>query len=73
MLEELFFEIGVILIIAAGIALVMYRLRQPLIIAYIVTGILVGPGVFALTRSPEIFDVMSQIGVAFLLFTVGPN
>ncbi|MFA4846113.1 MAG: cation:proton antiporter [Patescibacteria group bacterium] len=71
MLEELFFEIGVILIIAAGIALIVYRLRQPLIIAYIITGILVGPGVFALTRNPEIFNVMSQIGVAFLLFTVG--
>ncbi|MBI5794094.1 cation:proton antiporter [Candidatus Uhrbacteria bacterium] len=71
MLEELFFEIGTVLIIAAAIALVVHRLRQPLIIAYIVTGILVGPGIFALTRSPDVFNVMSQIGVAFLLFTVG--
>ncbi len=71
MLEELFFEIGVILIIAAAVALIVHRLRQPLIIAYIITGILVGPGVFALTRSPAVFDVLSQIGVAFLLFTVG--
>mgnify|MGYP001588999535 CR=1 FL=1 len=71
MLEELFFEIGVILIIAAAIALIVHRLRQPLIIAYIITGILVGPGILALTRTSEVFDVMSQIGVAFLLFTVG--
>lgn len=71
MLEGLFFEIGIILIIAAVIALVVYRLRQPLIIAYILTGILVGPSLFALTRTPEVFDALSQIGVAFLLFTVG--
>lgn len=71
MLEELFFEIGLILIIAAGLSLIVHRLKQPLIIAYILTGIIAGPGIFALTRSPEIFEVMSEIGVAFLLFTVG--
>ncbi|HAU65824.1 MAG: Transporter, CPA2 family [Candidatus Uhrbacteria bacterium GW2011_GWF2_39_13] len=71
MLEELFFEIGIVLVIAAVLSMVLYRLRQPLIVAYIITGILVGPGLLALTHSPEVFDVMSQIGVAFLLFTVG--
>ncbi|MBI2473391.1 cation:proton antiporter [Candidatus Uhrbacteria bacterium] len=71
MLEELFFEIGIVLVIAAGLSMMLYRLRQPLIVAYIITGILVGPGLLALTRSTEVFDVMSEIGVAFLLFTVG--
>ncbi|KKW32815.1 MAG: Transporter, CPA2 family [Candidatus Uhrbacteria bacterium GW2011_GWA2_52_8d] len=71
MLEELFFEIGIVLVIAAVLSMVVYRLRQPLIIAYILTGIIAGPGLLALTNSPEVFDVMSEIGVAFLLFTVG--
>ena len=71
LLEELFFEIGAIVVVAAGLAMVVSRLRLPLVIAYIVTGILVGPGVFALARNPEIFDALSKIGVAFLLFTVG--
>jgi len=71
MLEELFFEIGIVLVIAAGLSMMLYRLRQPLIVAYIITGIIVGPGLLALTRSTEVFDVMSEIGVAFLLFTVG--
>ena len=70
-LEEVFFEIGIILVIAAAFSMIVYRLRQPLIIAYIITGILVGPSVLALANNPEFFDVMSQIGVAFLLFTVG--
>lgn len=71
MLEELFFEIGVVLIIAAALSMIAYRFRQPLIVAYIITGVVAGPSLLALTNSPEIFDVMSQIGVAFLLFTVG--
>lgn len=71
MLEELFFEVGIVLIIAAVLSMMAYRLRQPLIVAYIITGIIVGPGLLALTNSPDVFEVMSQIGVAFLLFTVG--
>ncbi|NQV89495.1 MAG: cation:proton antiporter [Parcubacteria group bacterium] len=71
MLEELFFEIGIILVIAAALSMLMYRFKQPLIIAYIITGVIVGPSLLALTGNPEILDLMAQIGVAFLLFTVG--
>lgn len=71
MLEELFFEIGIVLVIAAMLSMVIYRLRQPLIIAYILTGILAGPSLLALTNSPDAFEAMSKIGIAFLLFTVG--
>ncbi len=71
LLEELFFEIGAVMVIAAGLSMLVSRLRLPIVIAYIVTGIVVGPSVFALTNNPEIFGAMSKIGVAFLLFTVG--
>lgn len=70
-LEELFFEIGTVIVIAAALSLLIYRLRQPLIIAYLVAGVIVGPAMFGLTKSTEIFDVMSELGVAFLLFSVG--
>lgn len=70
-MEELFFEIGIILIIAAVFSLIVYRFKQPLILGYIFTGILVGPGVLALANNTSVFETMSQIGVAFLLFTVG--
>ncbi|MBT5807915.1 sodium:proton exchanger [Candidatus Uhrbacteria bacterium] len=71
LLEELFFQIGIVLIIAAAISMLMYRFKQPLILAYIITGMIAGPSVLALTHGSEVFDVMSEIGVAFLLFTVG--
>jgi len=70
-LQEIFFQLGAILVIAAGLSLIAHRLKQPLIIAYIVTGVLVGPEVWSLASQPELFDALSNIGVAFLLFTVG--
>ncbi len=71
MLEELFFEIGIVFIIVAAASMLIYRLKLPLILAYIVTGVVIGPSLFALTKSSDVFQLMSQIGVAFLLFTVG--
>ena len=71
MLESLFFEIGAIIILAALLSFVAYALRQPLILAYIVTGMLAGAAALNLARSPEIFEGLSQIGIAFLLFMVG--
>src|SRR3989338_8861884 len=70
-LEELLFQIGAIIVIASGLAMVAHRLRQPLIIAYILAGVVVGPSLFGIVRSSEMFDALSQIGVAFLLFTIG--
>lgn len=71
MLEELFFEIGIVFIIVACASVLIHRLKLPLILAYIVTGVVIGPSLLALTKSTDVFHVMSQIGVAFLLFTVG--
>lgn len=71
MLEELFFEIGIVFIIVAVVSMLIYRLRLPLILSYVVSGILIGPALLHLTKSTDVFQVLSQIGVAFLLFTVG--
>ena len=73
MVNSLFFEIAAVIMTAGVLSLVAYRLRQPLIIAYIATGILVGPGLLGLNQSVEAFETMSTIGIAFLLFIVGLN
>lgn len=70
-LEQLFFEIGIVFIIVACASMIIHRLKLPLILGYIITGVVIGPSLLALTKSSDVFQVMSQIGVAFLLFTVG--
>ncbi|MCD8505461.1 MAG: cation:proton antiporter [Burkholderiaceae bacterium] len=66
-----FGEFSLLLIISAlagGIALL---LRQPVLIAYIVVGIIVGPAVLGIVHAHEQIELLAQIGVSVLLFVVG--
>lgn len=68
---SIFNELSIIIVIGAGISLLMRLLRQPLIIGYILTGLIVGPSALDLIKSPETFDVFSSIGITLLLFIIG--
>jgi Kef-type K+ transport system membrane component KefB len=68
---DLFTELGLVIILATAIAYILYRLKQPIIIAYIITGLLLGPAIFDLIASEDLFSTFAKIGVAFLLFMVG--
>src|SRR3989344_9650732 len=66
-------ELSVIVVIATIIAGIIKLLKQPLIIGYIITGLLVSPLFLNLIHSTEILQTFSHIGVALLLFIVGIN
>src|SRR3989344_1097882 len=70
MITDQFFQIGLVIIIATVIGLIASRLRQPLIPAYILAGILVGP-VFGLVQDATVVQMLSLWGVAFFLFMIG--
>ncbi len=73
MTEYLFVQVGVVMVIAGILAILAYRLKQPLIIAYILTGVLVGPGVLNIVQQADVLSGLSQFGIALLLFIVGLN
>jgi CPA2 family monovalent cation:H+ antiporter-2 len=66
-------DLAVILALAAGVAMIFHRFRQPVVVGYILAGVLVGP------HSPfpsPIFDLPNihtwgEIGVVFLMFHLG--
>lgn len=66
-----FLQLSLVLAIAAGVSIVMRLLRQPLIIGYIISGILCGPAVFGVIHDHAAFESFSTIGIALLLFIVG--
>lgn len=68
---NVFTEISIIIAIGAAISLIMRLIKQPLIIGYIITGLLVGPSFLNLIKNSETIDVFASIGVALLLFIVG--
>jgi len=71
MSHEPFAEFALLLLVCALAGAVFVRLRQPVLIAYIVVGVLVGPAVFGLVKAHEQIDLLAQVGVAVLLFVVG--
>ncbi len=66
-----FSEFALLLLICALAGAVFVRLRQPVLIAYIVVGIVVGPAVLGLVSAHDQVDLLAQVGVAVLLFAVG--
>lgn len=69
--SELLFELGVVMGIAALLALIGRAVKQPTIIAYLIAGILVGPLFFGVLKSHELIEIFAELGVTFLLFIVG--
>jgi len=68
---EIFIELSLIIVITVFIAIIMRLLKQPLIIGYILAGIIVSPYFLDIVKSTETIAVFSQMGVTFLLFIVG--
>jgi len=66
-----FMQFGLIILVVFGVSIIIKLLKQPLIIGYILSGILVGPFVFNLIQESETLNVFSEMGIAFLLFIVG--
>ena len=66
-----FIQFGLIILVVLGVSIVIRLLKQPLIIGYILSGILVGPFFLNLIQSSETIAVFSEMGIAFLLFIVG--
>jgi Kef-type K+ transport system membrane component KefB len=69
--SDIFVELSLILAVTALIAMIMRLLKQPLIIGYILTGIIAGPSFLDLVNEPEIIESLGKFGIALLLFIVG--
>jgi Kef-type K+ transport system membrane component KefB len=68
---DTFTEIAILLLVAAIIGAIGVRLRQPLIVAFIVVGVLVGPSVLGWVSADDQVDLLAKLGIALLLFVVG--
>ena len=68
-LMDLFIELTLVVFLAVLVGIVMKLLRQPLVISYIVTGIIVA--ISGIVSSQDFVNVLAEVGVALLLFLVG--
>ena len=56
---------------AAALATLALYTRQPLLVAYIATGCILGPHGLTLVADPNLLSEIAEIGIIFLLFLVG--
>jgi glutathione-regulated potassium-efflux system ancillary protein KefC len=70
-MDAIVFDISVILAISAILSVLAFYLKQPIIIAYIACGMLVGPWGIGLIESPKSIETISHIGITLLLFLAG--
>ena len=66
-------DLSVIMIIAGGMAMLSWRLKQPLIVGYIGAGMIIGPHTppFSLILNLDVLNLFAEIGIVLLLFVVG--
>jgi CPA2 family monovalent cation:H+ antiporter-2 len=66
-------DFAIIMVVASVMALISYRLKQPMVIGYIVAGMIIGPHTppFSFILHPEILNLLAEIGIVLLLFVVG--
>ena len=53
--------------------LLLRRLKQPYFIAYIVSGILLGPKVLNVIHAPDVVSELGEIGIVLLMFSIGTD
>lgn len=68
---SLFTDLSIVIAIGSIVAGIMHRLKQPLVIGHILTGLLVGPAFLNIIHDEATFTVFGGIGVALLLFIIG--
>lgn len=70
-MDSIFIEISSIIIVSTLLALVAKALKQPIILAFMVAGIILGPLGFNILQSHSLIDVLSTFGISFVLFLIG--
>jgi CPA2 family monovalent cation:H+ antiporter-2 len=70
---ELIRDLAVIMFVAGVVTVIFHRLRQPVVLGYIVAGFIIGPHTppFGLVHDGPTIETLAELGVVFLLFSLG--
>lgn len=72
-LPQLIHDLGIILFTAAVVSLVFKKIKQPIVLGYLLAGFLVGPEIKFLptVQETDAIKIWAELGVIFLLFNLG--
>ncbi|MDR1597787.1 MAG: cation:proton antiporter, partial [Holosporales bacterium] len=69
--EVAILQIAIVVFLALASGFLFTRMKQPAILGYVLTGVILGPSCFALIPSREPINVLAELGVLMLLFVIG--
>jgi Kef-type K+ transport system membrane component KefB len=72
-IDSIIFQLSAIIIGAAVLGTLFLYARQPIIIAYIAAGIMIGPSGYGLIKDTQQIEQISHFGIILLLFLIGLN
>ncbi len=66
-------DLATIMLIAGAITVLFHRLRQPVVLGYILAGVIIGPYTppYSLVLEEETIKTLADLGVVFLMFSLG--
>ena len=66
-------DIVAIFCLSIGVLLVCHQVKIPPIVGFLLTGVLCGPTALGLVQNPHAVELLAEIGVVLLLFSIGPD
>jgi CPA2 family monovalent cation:H+ antiporter-2 len=68
-------DFAVIMIVAAIMVLLTYKLKQPMVLGYIIAGMIIGPYTppFPLLQDIDTINIFAELGIIMLLFVIGTD
>src|SRR6266850_4718385 len=66
-------DLAVVMIVAGLVTVIFHRFRQPVVLGYIIAGVIIGPHTppFPLIRDKDAINTLSELGVILLMFSLG--
>src|SRR5256885_8286610 len=66
-------DLAVVMIVAALVTILFHRLKQPVVLGYILAGVIVGPHTppYPLIHDQQTIHTLAELGVVFLMFSLG--
>lgn len=66
-------DLTIVLLVAGLVTILFRRLKQPVVLGYILAGVIIGPHTppFSFIHNEQIIQTLAQLGVIFLMFSLG--
>ncbi|RBP44475.1 transporter (CPA2 family) [Roseimicrobium gellanilyticum] len=66
-------DLAIVMMVAAIVTVIFRRLKQPVVLGYILAGVIIGPHTppYALIEDKHTIETLSELGVIFLMFALG--